>query len=70
MYFKCNPDVLSMYFGGIGFELTEKFDVLVEYWGCIDLFNFIMPRVKPRVTGRVKRWVLRRRSGEVPDMMY
>ena len=55
-----------MYFGGIGFELTEKFDVLVEYWGCIDLFNFIMPRVKPRV----KRWVLRRRSGEVPDMMY
>ena len=66
MYFKCNPDVLSMYFGGIGFELTEKFDVLVEYWGCIDLFNFIMPRVKPRV----KRWVLRRRSGEVSDMMY
>ena len=55
-----------MYFEGIGCELTEKIDVLVECWGCIDLFNFIMPRVKPRV----KRWVLRRRSGEVPDMMY
>ncbi len=31
MYFICKPDVLSMYFEGIGCELTENFDVLVEY---------------------------------------
>ena len=31
MYFICNPDVLTMYFEGIGCELTEKIDVLVEY---------------------------------------
>ena len=31
MYFIHNPDVLTMYFEGIGCELTEKNDVLVEY---------------------------------------
>ena len=31
MYFIRNLDVLTMYFEGIGCELTENFDVLVEY---------------------------------------
>ena len=31
MYFIRNLDVLTMYFEGIGCELTEKIDVLVEY---------------------------------------
>jgi hypothetical protein len=31
MNFIHNPDVLTMYFEGIGCELTEKIDVLVEY---------------------------------------
>jgi hypothetical protein len=31
MYFIRNPDVLTMYFEGIGCELTEIIDVLVEY---------------------------------------
>ena len=31
MYFIRNSDVLTMYFEGIGCELTEKIDVLVEY---------------------------------------
>ena len=47
MYFKCNPDVLTMYFGGIGFELTEKFDVLVEYWGCIIYLILVCPGLSP-----------------------
>ena len=67
MYWQCNPDVLTMYFEGIGCELTEKIDVLVEYLGCI---NLLCPGLSPGLSARVKRSVLRRRSREVPDMMY
>ena len=31
MYFIRNSDVLTMYFEGIGCELTDKFDVFVGY---------------------------------------
>jgi hypothetical protein len=63
MYFLCRPDVLSMYFEGIGCEVTENFNVLVEYQGCINLLC-------PGLSSRLSAWSLESPWGEVPEKMY